>query len=402
MGDTLGFYSFEPVEGEVRIPLHSSGNGWNLVGNPYSSSLALNDLSSHVQGGTLQQNISYYWDEQIGSYIATSVSATVPVYKGFFVQNKVDGTGASSLVLNNQIASPKENNDENHNKQVVFALSLTYRSIDSTRKYIDNALGYLFREDAQLGRDSYDGNKLIPFSFYDNKGAYRSYMTASLDGQGMAYISLPLEPDDDEPSTIYHHWTLNDQGQDGGHYRLTWKWIGPKADHEIGYFRIYDKLLDVWIDSRQQTSYEFAVDKNTKQEIQYNPSIWTANISNDIQYQHHDKINTDDQARFTFYFVYSAASTTDIIPSDYVLRPNYPNPFNPTTTIEFGLPEQATVNLQIYNILGQQVQTIINNQSMSAGTYRYQWGNANISSGIYFYVIQANHFRKIGKMTLIK
>ena len=89
------------------------------------------------------------------------------------------------------------------------------------------------------------------------------------------------------------------------------------------------------------------------------------------------------------------------IPLNFTLSQNYPNPFNPTSTIKFGIPEAAVVKLEIYNLLGQKVKTLVNARR-SAGFHTVNFDATNLSSGMYMYRIQAGNFVKIKKMTLIK
>ena len=89
------------------------------------------------------------------------------------------------------------------------------------------------------------------------------------------------------------------------------------------------------------------------------------------------------------------------LPNTFTLSQNYPNPFNPTSTIKFGIPEAAVVKLEIYNLLGQKVKTLVNARR-SAGFHTVNFDATNLSSGMYMYRIQAGNFVKIKKMTLIK
>ena len=101
-----------------------------------------------------------------------------------------------------------------------------------------------------------------------------------------------------------------------------------------------------------------------------------------------------------------------VIPTEFVLMQNYPNPFNPSTMIEFGLPFSSVVSLKIYNILGEEVATLINDEVLEAGTYKkiFDLNNVNqsgsLSSGMYFYRIFARSgsstFSAIKKMALVK
>lgn len=97
------------------------------------------------------------------------------------------------------------------------------------------------------------------------------------------------------------------------------------------------------------------------------------------------------------------SSWSNEVPSDYVLYQNYPNPFNPTTTIEFSIPENGNVTLSVYDINGQLVQKLLDNENFNAGKLKIQFNGSNISSGVYFYSLDVNgkHIRT-NKMILIK
>ncbi len=88
-------------------------------------------------------------------------------------------------------------------------------------------------------------------------------------------------------------------------------------------------------------------------------------------------------------------------PVDFQLYQNYPNPFNPSTTIKFGLPVQSKVSLEIYNILGQRVASLIN-QELAAGFHQVKWNASRIASGIYFYSIMTPSFSETKKLILMR
>jgi len=95
------------------------------------------------------------------------------------------------------------------------------------------------------------------------------------------------------------------------------------------------------------------------------------------------------------------------LPTVYAMYQNYPNPFNPTTNIDFDLPQSATVTLKIYNLLGQEVATLINNASMEAGQQTAMFNANNYASGVYLYRITAQGqdakvFTAVKKMVLVK
>jgi fibronectin-binding autotransporter adhesin len=89
------------------------------------------------------------------------------------------------------------------------------------------------------------------------------------------------------------------------------------------------------------------------------------------------------------------------LPFEYALDQNYPNPFNPVTTIQFSLEKPGKTVLEIYNVLGQKVATLVDG-NLSAGAYRYQWNASGMASGMYFYRLRSDNFVATKKMLLVK
>ncbi len=80
---------------------------------------------------------------------------------------------------------------------------------------------------------------------------------------------------------------------------------------------------------------------------------------------------------------------------------NYPNPFNPTTTIHYSIPESGIVKLVVYNSLGEQVETLVN-EYKDADNFQVEFDASELNSGIYFYRLQSQGFAETKKMILIK
>ena len=94
------------------------------------------------------------------------------------------------------------------------------------------------------------------------------------------------------------------------------------------------------------------------------------------------------------------------LPSDYRLEQNYPNPFNPSTTISYSIPKSGLVELAIYNLLGQKIKVLVN-QNIASGTHNVQWNGTDengwlVASGIYFYRINTSEFNQTRKLMLLK
>jgi len=91
----------------------------------------------------------------------------------------------------------------------------------------------------------------------------------------------------------------------------------------------------------------------------------------------------------------------DGLPEGYTLSQNYPNPFNPSTNIEYSIPEESFIELKVYDILGNEIATLVSEQQ-PAGVYRADFNADNKPAGLYFARLTANEFTKVIKMTLLK
>jgi len=104
--------------------------------------------------------------------------------------------------------------------------------------------------------------------------------------------------------------------------------------------------------------------------------------------------------------ILSVNDSKNNIPSEYILSPNYPNPFNPSTMIRYSIPnagkgEMSNVKLILYDILGSKVATLVN-EKQAAGNYEVKFDASNLSSGVYIYQLQSGGFLKSRKMLLLK
>jgi len=114
----------------------------------------------------------------------------------------------------------------------------------------------------------------------------------------------------------------------------------------------------------------------------------------------------DDQIR-TFTYIYKPDKTSGIIntseniPNEIELFQNYPNPFNPKTNIQYQVPELSFVSLKIYDVLGNEIATLVNKEKL-IGSYEVDFDATGLPSGIYFYQLKAGSFIQTKKMILLK
>ncbi|MCI0562654.1 MAG: T9SS type A sorting domain-containing protein, partial [Nitrososphaera sp.] len=106
-------------------------------------------------------------------------------------------------------------------------------------------------------------------------------------------------------------------------------------------------------------------------------------------------------------FVAASLAAVKIIPASYELSQNFPNPFNPATTIRYGLPKAERVRVTIYNLLGEEVVTLVEDEPKEAGYHAAIWAGRNqhaqpVASGIYLYRLRAGSFMMTKKMVLVQ
>ena len=100
--------------------------------------------------------------------------------------------------------------------------------------------------------------------------------------------------------------------------------------------------------------------------------------------------------------VVSNEDVVSTVPLEYSLEQNYPNPFNPSTNIQFSLAATSDVTLEVYNMLGQKVATLLQNQKMNAGSHTQTFDASRLASGMYVYRISTPNFVQSRSMMLIK
>ncbi|AFN74880.1 alpha-L-arabinofuranosidase-like protein [Melioribacter roseus P3M-2] len=127
-----------------------------------------------------------------------------------------------------------------------------------------------------------------------------------------------------------------------------------------------------------------------------------------MAYEVEDEIKVESPARSVQFILIEPGnkivSVDDPAPlnHEFQLYQNFPNPFNPTTTISFSLPGNETVSLKVYDILGREIASILNNENLAAGYHEYSFDGENLSSGVYIYSLHTGEKILNGKMTLIK
>jgi len=174
-------------------------------------------------------------------------------------------------------------------------------------------------------------------------------------------------------------------------------------------------ILIKWnpVDSTSSYSLQISLNENFSNFILnktgINPTEYTVNgLSNDtIYYWRVKAANLNGNSSWSAIWSFKTYLTPTIIEGKYLNEPeryeieNYPNPFNPETTIQYTIPQSIFVKLKVYNILGEQIAFLVNDLKL-AGTYKIKFNASNLPSGIYFYELQTKNWVKVNKMQLLK
>lgn len=159
------------------------------------------------------------------------------------------------------------------------------------------------------------------------------------------------------------------------------------TDYELGFRGIDESSLVIKYWNQQNNNW------STFQNPVINTQTNTVTLSSDVASNF--IIITGNQ------IVSGNQNSGDDVPNNYVLEQNYPNPFNPSTTINYSITEDGFVKLAVYNMLGEEVATLVNS-TQRAGNYNVTFDASSLSSGVYVYRIEATNFTTSKKMVLMK
>ena len=203
--------------------------------------------------------------------------------------------------------------------------------------------------------------------------------------------------------------TIDDSNMSDGFITFSWGESSDENGDSLVYLMhatstdLEDFSLDTNITSIDILPYMEIVDEMSENNITSATIEWTVDVTDGI-----DTV-TANNAPFTLIVDGSdalSALAEKLIPEVFALHQNYPNPFNPVTILRYDLPENANVNITIYDMMGRVVSNLVSSQQ-NAGYKSIQWNATNdkgaqVSAGLYLYTIQAGKFRQVKKMVLLK
>ena len=372
----------EPVS-DVSVSVHANGDRWNLLGNPYQTAF---DVTSITQtGGTLAGLVGHVWSDADESYILTSANDDkVAAGQGFFIQND-ESTPATSVTLPVSGKTSGTRFYKTNESKGFIQLALMSEDIPNGMVQKDLSTVLYFHEKAETGRDAYDSDKLYPL-----KPAFSLLGFINPDSEMLkAQDSRPYFSEGEE---IFELDVMSYNVKP----EQTIKWVRSKHIPEQWVFIFVDNLTGEEIEMDPDFEYAFSLEGERQSKVK---------VLNQLAIEHPLSVSTMNEVpRFTIRLNKGTATSTkplSSLPDRFVLEQNYPNPFNPTTSIRYKVASQAKVSLEVYNLMGQKVATLID-QVQSPGAYRAFWNASTQSSGVYYYRLKAGNTVLSRKMTLIK
>lgn len=370
-------------------------DGWNLVGNPY--------------GTTINWNATHGWSKK-------NIDATFYVYSdtanngngSYLTWNGVTGTLEDGKIapwqgfwVKANAASPELSINDSTKSSGGTLLKVnepTTIKFTATSETMSSKAIVLFYNGAALDKDTYDAYKLKPLSS-EYLSLFSGFpLIVGEDETQLDINALPHELEDVINIPINLDLSLSDTSSTKTEINLTWNLKSLPSNWII---TLHDQEQDKQYNLREVSSVKFDVNhakkaKNITNEI---PVFALQNAPEVV------KTKSSNKNRFILQVEpqNSVANEWDNqLPEKVELSQNYPNPFNPSTTIAFGLPENGAVTLEVYDIIGRKVAILINGEQKSAGYYSINFDAEHLSSGMYLYRLQVGNSIITKKLTLIK
>lgn len=333
-------------DSDVTVPVHQSGDKWNMLGNPYSGPVDVRDFVAN--NGALATSVAQTWVN--GTWVlSTSTNHLIQPWQGFFIQNQ----DASSITI------PRTARLADMPAEFMIQFELSGVNNETQHTLTDRSLVLYFNEQATTGIDAWDAEKMFALSAEYAQIGFAAGNTL------YAQRAFPMELNGNFnlPLSIVH-------SDISGEFSLAWK--GTENLPTDWSLMLFDSVTNRSLDLTKADSYTFMLHGDSK-----------------------------DNDRFKLELKGRDGSGTSELPQEITLSQNYPNPFNPVTQITYTLPQMEDVRIDVFNVVGQRVATLVNS-SVQAGVHTIAFDASRLASGVYIYRLQAGSKVISRKMTLVK
>jgi len=280
-----------------------------------------------------------------------------------------------------------------------------------------NAITYSAKSDTSAVAASVSSTTLTltPVTHWNGTATITAYASDSY-SKGSTSFKLTVTPVNDTPTAFEWVSSISDtvnitQSNLADTYTLQWGASTDPIEGDSISYLIYAKIgvsPPEEIYDTTSTSVQITYEEFLENVFEPFPTVSAATVKFSVSATDGKdtvKVTGDDRVLFVNRYEYLSIAAEGI-PLEFALHENYPNPFNPTTTLRFDLPEVSDITLTIYNMLGQKVKTF-NMQSTPAGYHSVKWDATNdsgdpVGAGVYLYQLQTKDFVKTRKMVLLK
>ena len=380
----------------VSPTLNSNADGWTLVGNPFGDPVLFSDLSK-----TGLTDVGYVYDRNRsgttlttegtsinGQWVSTSSTDSygdidggiIVALQGFFVQN--DGSSSHSLTFEH---ADRTKNGTFYGKQESSEKRSDFVRLELNGETLYSSAWISFPDIGSPERVKGDAYKLYPYT--------EDYaLLASVKGDEL--FDIGQFPDQQSQQIPLHVEVTRSE-----EFTLTATDMKLTDNRKLLFV---DTQQDVTLPIDESFSYTFNLESNPSKGGLTGVPACGANGQQLRQAMTPKVAMAGKTSGERFYIkVADASSFPEEIPSSVNLYQNYPNPFNPVTQIRYELPQQGSVLLEVYDITGRHVDTLVNDV-VSAGSHTVSFDASNLSSGIYLYKLQTANQVYTRKLTVIK
>ncbi len=380
-------------ESPVSVPVTSndsnnngtidSNEGWNMLGNPFGTNISVAAVRNALESvnSSLNANVAV-WDPSAGSgngsYVQLQDGDYIAPFRAFWIRYTEAGVNGMASFNRSDLAA----------NEGAVAYDQTGLREESFEILLGNGEKFdkytvRFNSEGTLGEDSQDAYKLFSL----NAGSINLFSTLG-EGVKLAINVLPPLNELEREIRIPLRYQLPHSGE------YTFRWTKIEELPQNVEVRLIDTKTGSKINLRIRQDFTFSYFGTGEQKLKTQRKVPVLNETTDVE----------SSPRFELIVSFKKNEKPDDAMKKMVtLSPNYPNPFRSRTEMTFRLKEPGPVSITIWNIVGQKVATIYDNQMMSDGPHTYYWNaGSSLPSGIYICKLEAAGTVLIRKMTLIK
>jgi len=366
---------------DVARALHTAGNRWNLVGNPFVSSLDVSGIAGWATGGTLASAVGQVWDPTISSYrLTTTLGSTLASWQGVMIENNT----ATGLTI------PRSARDDGgifqglttESRMLGFELEST--DAGTGAPLFDRAIVLYFHPDATAEWDLWDASKLTPLS--------ASYAVLAFEGMrdGEAVLkaqeSRPLSPEAPFDVTL-------DFDAVGTGTSFTLRWPELVNVPETWTFSLQDLVTGQTVDLSTETSYTFTATPAAPGDAPARAADAPPVVAS----------HAGGSARFVLHVTPGVATTTGpgAMPTVFALAPPAPNPATGAALLRYDVPAAADVAIEVFDLLGRRVSTLVD-AHVVAGRHTAHLDAGALAAGVYVVRMRSGDFVAARRVTVVR